>query len=491
MIPESCTVHFETLGCKLNQIESEAAAKAFSDSGFQVDVTPCTASVEVNNHVFLCVVNTCTVTAKAEQKARRLIRLLLEKFPCAAILVTGCYAEVEPDEIRAISDRIAVLKGTEKEYLSKLPSIIKTELFSKSQTEQSSQANDLSLGFIQDSVSPEKIASFLNMVVAQVSPAELRNASFTLATDTFLSHSRASIKIQDGCNCNCAYCRIHIARGKSVSLPASEVLSRVRNLEKAGQCEVVITGVNLSQYYSSAENIRFPELMKFLLENTSTIAFRISSLYPDIVTDDFCKILLNDRIRPHFHLSVQSGSDKILKSMNRPYKSHDVIEASHMLRKIKPDCFLAADIITGFPGETDDDFEQSMELTRQCEFSWVHVFPFSPRPGTEAYSMRPQVPQSVSGERARQLTSLAVEQKKCFLENALGKQFKAIIEKRRITEIRAVSENFIHIRINEDKKQDLRNLGGKEVTVQISKILPVRSQTESVEAEALLVLNNL
>jgi len=487
MITESCTVHFETLGCKLNQIESEAAAKAFSDSGFLVDVMPCTASVEENNNIFLCIINTCTVTAKAEQKARRLIRLLLEKFPCASILVTGCYAEVEPEEIRAISDRIAVLKGTEKEYLSKLPSIIKSQLFSQSQTEHSSQPCDLPVSLIQDGLSPEKLAAFLNKVLAQVPAEDLRKASFTLATDTFLSHSRASIKIQDGCNCNCAYCRIHIARGKSVSLPASEVLSRVRSLEKAGQCEVVITGVNLSQYYSAAEKMRFPELMEFLIENTSTIAFRISSLYPDIVTADFCKILSSDRVRPHFHLSVQSGSDKILKSMNRPYKSHDVIEASHMLRKIKPDCFLAADIITGFPGETDGDFAQSMELTRQCDFSWVHVFPFSPRPGTAAYSMRPQVPQSVSGERARQLKALAVAQKKCFLENSLGKQFKAIIEKRRINEIRAVSENFIHIRINDYKRQDLKSLGGKEVTVQISRILPARSQTESVEAEAFLV----
>lgn len=477
MIQEFNTVHFETLGCKLNQIESEAAAKAFSDSGFSVDVKPCTASFCENPNVFLCVVNTCTVTAKAEQKARRIIRLLLEKFPYAAVLVTGCYAEVEPEQILAINSRVAVLKGTEKDYLSKLPSIIACSSFFDSSHELSEQKN------------PEKLASFLNKLVKEVSPAELKKASFTLATDTFLSHSRASIKIQDGCNCNCAYCRIHIARGKSVSLPASEVLSRVKNLEKAGQCEVVITGVNLSQYYSNEAGIvmRFPELMQFLLAGTSTIAFRISSLYPDIVTDDFCAILSNRRIRPHFHLSVQSGSDKILKSMKRPYTAADVVNAAQKLRSIKPDCFLAADIITGFPGETDEDFSASMELTRQCRFSWVHVFPFSPRPGTEAFAMRPQVPQAVSGERARNLTSLAVEQKRVFLENSLGKCFNAIIEKRRINEIRAVSENFIHLRIIDDKKHDFKSLGGKEVSVEITRILPVRSQTESVEAEAMLI----
>ena len=232
--------------------------------------------------------------------------------------------------------------------------------------------------------------------------------------------------------------------------------------------------------------MRFPELMQFLICGTTTIAFRISSLYPDIVTDDFCAILANERIRPHFHLSVQSGSDKILKSMNRPYTAANVEEASRKLRKIKPDCFLAADIITGFPGETEEDFALSMKLTHLCNFSWVHVFPFSPRPGTVAFSIRPQVPQSVSGERARRLTSLATEQKRLFLEKAVGKKFKAIIEKRRTNEIRAVSENFIHLKITDDKKHDFKKLGGKEVIVQISRILPVRSQTESVEAEAFL-----
>ena len=472
------TVHFETLGCKLNQIESEAAAKAFSDCGFAVDVSPCTASSTSNNNVFLCIINTCTVTAKAEQKARRLIRLLLEKFPHAAVLVTGCYAEVEPEEILAINNRIAVLKGTQKEYLSKIPSLIEQNV-----NQVAPQNQNCSTEYA------EKFAEFLNRIVKDIPATELKKASFSLATDTFLSHSRASIKIQDGCSSSCTYCRIHIARGKSVSLPASEVLQRVMNLERAGQYEVVITGVNLSQYYSNENGtiMRFPELMKFLLDNTEKIAFRISSLYPDIITDEFCKILSDERIRPHFHLSVQSGSDKILKSMKRPYKSSVVIEAVRKLRSIKPGCFLAADIITGFPGETDDDFSLSMELCCQCNFSWVHVFPFSARPGTEAFSMRRQVPQSVSGERARKLTSLAIEQKKLYLEQTIGKEFRAIIEKRRIHEVRAVSENYMHLRIIGGGNFDLSSLGGKEITVRIVRILPVRAQTESVEAEAVLL----
>lgn len=494
MIPDFNTVHFETLGCKLNQIESEAAAKAFSDCGFSVDVASCTAASKANESVFLCIVNTCTVTAKAEQKARRLIRLLLEKYPHAAVLVTGCYAEVEPDEILAISSRIAVLKGTKKEYLSQIPAIIKASEIIAAGDSNDSDGHFSSKEAVppvapETPVAPEKIAMFLNNLVKEIPAEELRKASFSLATDTFLSHSRASIKIQDGCSSSCAYCRIHIARGKSVSLPASEVLHRVKSLEKAGQCEVVITGVNLSQYYSNEDGnvMRFPELMKFLLAETEKIAFRISSLYPDIVTESFCAVLDNKRIRPHFHLSVQSGSDNILKKMRRPYSAADVVKASKMLRQIKPDCFLAADIITGFPSETEDDFSLSMELCRECGFSWVHVFPFSARPGTEAFSMRPQVPQSVSGERARRLTSLAMEQKKLFLENTIGREFRAIIEKRRINEIRAVSENFIHIRILNDNRSDYVKLGGREITLRIVNILHVRAQTESVEAEAVIV----
>lgn len=466
------TVHFETLGCKLNQIESEAAARAFSDSGFSVDMKACSSASKGSSDVLLCVLNTCTVTAKAEQKARRIIRLLLSKFPQSALLVTGCYAEVEPEEIQAMSSRIAVLKGTEKEYLSKIPSIISADM-----------------GPSFKACEPESFASYLRNLIKKLTPAELRKASFSLATDTFMNHSRASIKIQDGCNCNCSYCRIHIARGKSTSLPAGEVLSRIKGLESAGQKEVVITGVNLSQYYSSEDGVkmRFPDLLQFLLASTSAISFRISSLYPDIVTDSFCSLLKDDRIRPHFHLSVQSGSDKILRSMKRPYSSSDVVTAAKKLKSVKPDCFLAADIITGFPGEGEDDFQASLELCRECEFSWVHVFPFSPRPGTEAFAMRPQVPQSLSGDRARRLTEEAYSMKKKFLEKSLGKTFKAIIEKRRTDELRAVTENFIHVRITNRKIEEEKKLGGKEVSLRLTNILSSRSQTEGVEAEAEII----
>ena len=465
-------VHFETLGCKLNQIESESAARAFEENGFSAELKPCTSSCEPDTETVLCIVNTCTVTTKAEQKARRIIRLLLEKFPASSVLVTGCYAEVEPAEIRAINERVAVLAGKKKDFLVELPALINKYL---SENVKESSA-----------FSPVSFTSFLQSVS---DASVLKNSVFRLATDTFKYHSRASIKIQDGCNNNCAYCRIHFARGKSVSLAAEEVLSRVAALEKAGQAEVVLTGVNLSQYVSKAgeKSFRFADLLEYLLANTERINFRISSLYPDIVDEKLCAIIKSPRVRPHFHLSVQSGSDRILTLMKRPYNSERVTGAAEMLRKAKPGCFLACDIIAGFPGETDEDFQLTMDVMKKADFTWIHAFPFSPRPGTEAYSMKPKVPESVSKKRVAVLTEFASNQKREYISRFIGKERAAIVEKRRMPDFRAVTDNFLHIRLEKSPLFDAESLGGTEVLVRIDSVLSARSQTEDVEAMGTVV----
>lgn len=456
-------VHFETLGCKLNQIESESASQSFIDSGFGVDVTSITSSTPINNDIFLCIINTCTVTSKAEQKARRLIRLLLEKCPNATILITGCYAEVESIFLQSIDSRIAVLKGTAKDAIVDLPTFIKIE----------NLQNETTLNCTT------RIRDFCNGIT-------LKKANFKLSTDSFHKHTRASIKIQDGCNNNCAYCRIHIARGESVSLSVKTVIDRVKLLEANGQHEVILTGVNLSQYKSEYNDVLFDfaDLLRILLKETSTIAFRISSLYPERVDEALCKILVSQRIRPHFHLSVQSGSDSILFAMHRPYKALQVIEAAKRLREIKPNCFLACDIITGFPGETDDDFIKTKELCKQCDFTWIHCFPFSPRPGTEAFSMKKQIPQSIAGQRVTELTLFAVEQKKKYLSKLIGTRATAIIEKRKRLPLRAVTENFIHIEL---EKVDIQ--GGTQVKIEFTGVKALGSQTESVEATAKIIEN--
>ena len=436
-------IRFETLGCRLNQIESESAARSFLEAGFKVIIQPMQAKNIPDDETVLCVVNTCAVTQKAEQKDRRIIRLLLEKCPNAAVIVTGCYAQLSPEDIKKIDKRIAVLKGQLKSRLADVPSILKKELENKK-------------------FAPEKFADLLNngLFSSEAEKAGTSENAFRLATDSFLAHSRSSIKIQDGCNCECSYCTIHIARGHSVSLDAEEVVRRVQKLESAGQAEVVITAVNIAQYKGKYKNeyIKFSRLLKLCLENTEKICFRISSLYPESVDPEFCAVAENPRVRPYFHISVQSGSDKILKLMKRTYTAENVLNACNMLKNAKSNPFLSCDIITGFPGETDEDFEETMALCRKCGFAWVHVFPFSPRPGTVAAEMKPKIPQSTSGKRAAVLSSWAKNSKIKYIESFRDKTVSAVLETIKKPFVfangegreifHAVTENFLHCELS-------------------------------------------
>lgn len=448
-------IHFETLGCKVNQIESEGSAKAFLDQGFTVDIKNWTAKEKIHTQTLLVIINTCTVTAKAEQKARRIIRLMLDLCPNSCILVTGCYAQVDKDEIKIMHDRIVVLPGTQKDLLSVLPTYLKNSLNAKID-----------------------IVQFIKNFLSQQLPQFPKNSIFALSTDTFLQHSRSSIKIQDGCNNSCTFCRIHIARGSSVSLEPQKVLEQVQKLENAGQWEVVLTGVNLTQYlalnpkYDSLQKnnselpnidkyFNLPKLIKYLLDNTEKISFRLSSLYPQSITDEFCQVINNNRVQSHFHLSVQSGSDKILQIMARPYKANDVKNAVEKLRAIKPNAFIACDIIAGFAGEMEDDFKATVDLCKKCNFTWIHAFPFSPRPGTPGFYMTPKIPQYIAGNRVKELTDLALKNKNNFVNNLVGQSFFAIVENRKSSVIRAVTENFLHVQVIFAQDMPTKELSGR------------------------------
>lgn len=429
-----------TLGCRLNQIESESIAKSFTDKKIMVSMDTVSSTTPEDNDCPLCIINTCTVTQKAEQKARRLIRLLLKKNPNASVLITGCYAQLAPEELKKINRKICVIGGQVKSRIVEIPDML---------------LEDFNLNW-----NSEDFAKKINKLGLQPQQKnDFPENSFKLSATSFIAHSRASLKIQDGCNNSCSYCAIHKARGHSVSLDVKTAVERVMELEKAGQNEVVLTTVNIAQYRSEYKGqiYNFTKLLKILLENTTTINFRISSLYPEIVNDEFCKVIKNPRVRPHFHISVQSGSNKILGLMKRAYKAEDVIQACKKILSVKPDSFLACDIITGFPGESDDDFNQTMDLCNLCNFAWVHAFPYSERPGTEAILLKNKVPQSVSGNRAEKITSWAIEQKIKYIKNFVGKELDAVVETSRKplvlkvngekTIYHAMTENFIHCEI--------------------------------------------
>lgn len=456
-------IHIETLGCRLNQIESESVAAFFSDDGFTVAMKSITSKDKEDTDCVLCVVNTCTVTAKAEQKARRIIRLLLKKYPSSIVVVTGCYAQVNKEEISAIDERVVVLPGRVKSRLADVPSIVSSVLIESE--------NNVEL--IQ-----KKIKEHLESKVLFKPVVDTSENPFKLATDTFLHHSRSSIKIQDGCNCRCSYCEICIARGKSVSLEVSEVLKQVEKLIAAGQKEIVITTVNIAQYKSEYEGkiVDIAGLLEILLNKTQGVSFRFSSLYPQIVDERLCELIKDERVRPHFHLSVQSGSDEVLLKMNRPYKAQAVIDACNRLKAAKKNPYLACDIIAGFPGERDEDFKATMNLIKECGFTWVHAFPFSPRPNTTAFTMKPKVPEFVTGKRVDELLEYSFESKINYINSLKGTVHKAIVETShnlnalKIRDgkkvVHAVSDNFLHCVVLIDDGKEIP-FAGSEVDVEI------------------------
>ncbi len=439
------TIHFETLGCRLNQDETEGAARCFSNAGFNIDLDSVSASTEPSDSVVLCIINTCTVTCKAEQKARRIIRLLLEKFPKAAVIVTGCYAELDGDQITLMDEkRIVILPGQKKYLLSKIAEEAAGGLLDYDKNLLGKKTLD---DFIANYKSPEE---------------KITLDKFTLFTPVFEKHSRASLKIQDGCNNNCSFCRIHLARGKSVSLDVDDVVARAVELEKNGAVEIVLTGVNLSQYAgrnSDGKIFSFASLLKLLIEATQTVKFRVSSFYPQHVTEDLCSILSSPRVQPFFHLSIQSGSDFILEKMCRPYKVEHVSNAVQLLRKYKSGCFISCDIIAGFPGETDEDFALTEKLCDESNFAWIHAFPYSPRPGTAAKDMKPQIPERIKNERVKVLSQYAVNGKIDFIRNCIDGTFDAVVENSRSIRLgltasnvfHAVTDNFIHVEFKSER----------------------------------------
>jgi threonylcarbamoyladenosine tRNA methylthiotransferase MtaB len=384
---------FRTLGCKLNQLETEAMAAGFRDAG--ATTSPFAESADVY------VVNTCTVTGKAEQKARREIRKALRTNPQAVVLVTGCWAELAAQEVSALGPRTVVIPGGRKDDVALL-------------------ACDLAEAWEKGLDLAEAAERGERALTGRV------HDPFAFRPENFLLHSRASLKIQDGCDNRCAYCRVCLARGKSCSLDPERIVERARDLADRGAAEIVLTGVNLTQY--RAAGLRMGGLLDLLARETQGVSYRLSSWEPDWLDDEFLAAFASNRVRAHMHLAIQSGCDATLARMGRKYRSGDVREAVRKLRQVKGDLFLGADVITGFPGETDDEFRQTLALFEELDFAWLHAFPFSPRPGTKAFGMKPKIPERVAGERVETLLTLGRAGRTAYTRRALGRTTRAVLE---------------------------------------------------------------
>ncbi|MDR2394616.1 MAG: tRNA (N(6)-L-threonylcarbamoyladenosine(37)-C(2))-methylthiotransferase MtaB [Treponema sp.] len=429
------SVSLYTFGCKINQLESEAIAHAFSLRGFRVLPWNGAAGEDVDILVF----NTCTVTSKAEQKARRVIRKALRDHPQAVLMVTGCYAQMAREVLEALgqerglasldANRLVVVSGDAKSLFLDLP------------------------GFLAQTMPHELTLVLLSQWLREKETLKtFATERFRFSPGDFFLHSRASLKIQDGCDNHCSYCRVRLARGRSVSLEADQIRATLQALEAKGYGEAVLTGVNITQYRDTGIHregvLHLGGLLSYLLAGTERIRLRLSSLEPEGLTEELLAVLGHPRIRPHFHLSLQSGSPRILEQMGRRYTPQDVERGIRCLRELKDDPFLGCDIITGFPGETEEAFEETFTLCRRSGFAWIHAFPYSPRPGTAAYTYAGTVSERDAVLRAARLGALSRAGRQTYSRGWLGREVEAILEASKECKspfVTAVSDNYLKL----------------------------------------------
>ena len=377
-------VSFHTLGCKLNFSESSTLAREFEQGGFM--------RVGVNEQSDICVINSCSVTEHADKKCRNLIRKLHRRNPNAIIAVTGCYAQLKPEEIAAIDGVDIVLGNNYKGDLYKRV----VELTSRADTQVYS-------------CDCEQITRFF--------------AAFSSG-----DRSRSFLKVQDGCDYKCAYCTIHYARGSSRNMPISELVAEAERVAASGLKEIVITGVNTGDFGRTTGE-KFIDLLRALNEVEGIERYRISSIEPNLITDEvieFCAT--SPKFQHHFHIPLQSGSDHILGLMRRRYTSAKFADRIEKIRSLMPDAFIGIDVITGFPGETEEDFMQTYDLLSRLKPSFLHIFPFSERAGTPAVDMPNKVPSYISTQRVARLEELCDELHGDFCAQVVGSEADVLFE---------------------------------------------------------------
>ncbi len=377
-------VAFHTLGCKVNFAESSTLARQFEAGGYK-RVAP---SADADIHI----INSCSVTEHADKKCRNIVRRLHQRNPDAIIAVTGCYAQLSPQKVAEIEGVDLVLSNRSK---------------------ADTYAEVVSLAA---SSSPR---------ILSCETAELTNffAAFSQGDRT-----RSFLKVQDGCDYKCAYCTIHYARGSSRNAPISQLVAQAEEIASSGVREIVLTGINVGDFgHSTGEN--FAELIRALDAVEGVERYRISSIEPNLLTDEvieFCAA--SSKFQPHFHIPIQSGCNSVLERMGRRYTAERFADRIQTVRRYMPDTFFGIDVIVGFPGESDAEFEQTYSLLEELHPAYLHIFPFSPRPGTPAYSMKGQVQASIKTERAARLDALCRRLHSDFCTSQIGRTLPVLFE---------------------------------------------------------------
>ncbi len=383
-----------TLGCKLNYSESSTIAAELEKRGWTQGGVP-----------EIIIVNTCAVTSSAEKKTRNLVSKLHRENPLAAIMLVGCYSALKPE----LLERWA---GVDKVFAS---------------------ANKMS-------------------VVDYVVSREVKPSPNFFSTYSISERTRSFLKIQDGCNTHCTYCTVWIARGKSRSDSIEGVLKNIQEIADHGIHEVNLTGVNIGDFGRGTDE-DFTKLLKAIVKQKAVNRVRISSLEPELLTDDIIKLVAkNEILMPHFHLPLQSGCDRILSEMRRRYTTAEYAEKVAKIRKLMPDACIACDVIVGFPGETDEEFEITYNFLDSLPISYMHVFPYSRRPRTAANIMENQISEDIKTERAARLIALSNEKKRAFYEQCTGQERPVLIESHVSDDmLSGFTDNYIRVQVPYDE----------------------------------------
>jgi len=399
----------ETIGCKVNFAESEKILGDFLKKGF--------TQVSGKEHADIIFVNTCTVTNKAESDARRLIRKLKRENPSAKIIVGGCMVEFNSEDVSQIEEVDFSLGQSAKYQVSEL---LDNFTF-KTSTEK--PTNDLSKFISASSTDPE-------------------------------NRSRAFLKLQDGCDYFCSYCAIPYARGEARSMDFDEVLPAIKSIREKGFRELVISGINLGTYHSKGKN--FFNLLHEIEQSNFDIRIRISSIEPNLLTDEIIDLIATSKIFcPHFHIPLQSGSDSILKQMNRRYNTALFSERINKIITSIPNCAIGIDVICGFPGETDELFEETYNYLKKMDFSYLHVFTYSERKNTPANSMQGAVKHHIRKERTKILRELSDRKKELFYNKFIGNSYLVVQEySEKKTHSFGWTPNYIRVKYPADIKYD-------------------------------------
>jgi threonylcarbamoyladenosine tRNA methylthiotransferase MtaB len=389
--------YVENFGCRATQADGAAIERQFVERGL--------ARAETAQDAQVVVLNTCTVTASADQDVRNSIRRIHRVNPSCRILVTGCYAQRAPEELANISGVSWVVGNSHKH-----------------------QIGEVACGSSQNGFVPLGSLSQPELLVGDIFAHTELTAAPDFEADTSSENTRPNLKVQDGCNNRCSFCIIPSVRGRSRSLPAADVIREVHGLVGSGYREIVISGINLGRWGRDLNQpSKFAALLRRILEETSVEKIRISSVEPMDWTDELIELCAQSpRIAKHAHVPMQSGSDRVLRLMHRKYRPWHYAEKVQEIRSKMPTAAIGADVMVGFPGESDLDFEETRSFIASLPMTYLHVFTFSARPGTPAASMPGQVHPQVMKERNRVLRELAAAKKRQFQGQFIGKALQAI-----------------------------------------------------------------